>query len=65
MYCKPREKGAIPVLITPVVRYSWSSDAYTGGFKTFNSSFEKYRKAMIAYAKEANVALIKNKRKTN
>ncbi len=53
-----REKGAIPVLITPVVRYSWSSDAYTGKFKTFNSSFEKYRKAMIAYAKEADVALI-------
>ncbi len=36
-----RQRGAIPVLVTPVARYSPKADG------TFNSDFESYRQAML------------------
>lgn len=47
-----RQRGAIPVLVTPVARRNFDEP---GGFKI---SFEEYRQQMIRLAKEQNVVLL-------
>ncbi|MBQ9764957.1 MAG: rhamnogalacturonan acetylesterase [Lachnospiraceae bacterium] len=47
-----RQRGAIPVLVTPVARRNFDEP---GGFKI---SFEEYRQQMIKLAKEQNVVLL-------
>ncbi len=47
-----RQRGAIPVLVTPVARRNFDEP---GGFKI---SFEEYRQQMIKLSKEQNVVLL-------
>lgn len=47
-----RQRGAIPVLVTPVARRNFDEP---GGFKI---SFEEYRQQMIRLSKEQNVVLL-------
>ena len=47
-----RQRGATPILVTPVARYSPRGDG------TFNSDFEGYRQAMIALGVEKNVPVL-------
>jgi lysophospholipase L1-like esterase len=48
-----REKGAIPVLVTPLCRNSWK-----GSDGTYNDLLEEYAKIIIEIGKEKNVPVI-------
>ncbi len=50
------QRGAIPVLVTPVARYSYTYDAQ--GNLTWKSDFESYRQIMISIAKEKDIPII-------
>ena len=47
-----RQRGATPVLVTPVARYSPNADG------TFSSNFEGYRQAMITLGAEQNIPVL-------
>ncbi len=50
------QRGATPILVTPVARYSYSTDS--DGNVTWNSNFEAYRQVMIQLAEEYDIPLI-------
>lgn len=50
------ERGATPVLVTPVSRYSYTTAA--DGTVTWASNFEAYRQVMISLAKEYDIPII-------
>lgn len=51
------QRGATPVLVTPVARYSYNTDA-DGNLTSFVSNFEAYRQVMLTMASEQNIPLI-------
>ena len=51
------QRGATPVLVTPVARYSYSTNA-DGTLDSFQSNFEAYRQVMLKVSQERQVALI-------
>lgn len=52
-----RQRGAHPVLVTPVARYNFLQKA-DGTLECFQSDFEGYRQVMLKMAGEQNLALI-------
>ena len=50
------QRGATPVLVTPVSRYSYTYDSE--GNLTWKSDFEAYRQVMISIAKEYDIPII-------
>nr|MCR4902333.1 hypothetical protein [Butyrivibrio sp.] len=50
------QRGATPILVTPVARYSYSEDS--DGNVTWSSNFEAYRQVMISLAAEYDIPLI-------
>ena len=50
------QRGATPVLVTPVSRYSYKTN--DDGTVTWNSDFDAYRQVMIALASEYDIPLI-------
>ena len=51
------ERGATPVFVTPVARYSYTTKA-DGSLDSFASNFEAYRQVMLRLASEHNVPYI-------
>ncbi len=51
------QRGATPVLITPVARYSYTTNA-DGSLKSFVGNFEKYGDVMRKMAKEQNIPIV-------
>ena len=51
------QRGATPVLVTPVARYSYTTKE-DGSLDSFQSNFEAYRQVMKKVASEKNVALV-------
>ena len=51
------QRGATPVLVTPVARYSYNADA-NGNLISFASNFESYRQIMLSLAKEHNIPYV-------
>ncbi len=51
------QRGATPVLVTPVARYSYTQKE-DGSLDSFQSNFEAYRQVMKKVASEKNVALV-------
>lgn len=51
------QRGATPVLVTPVARYSYTTNA-DGSLKSFVGNFEKYGDVMRKMAKEQNIPLV-------
>lgn len=51
------QRGATPVLVTPVARYSYTTNA-DGTLKSFASNFEAYRQVMLQIAKDENVPYV-------
>ena len=51
------ERGATPVLVTPVARYSYTTDS-NGNLVSFASNFESYRQVMLSLAKEYNIPYV-------
>ncbi len=51
------ERGATPILVTPVARYSYSTDS-EGNLITYASNFEAYRQKMIKMSEEQGIALV-------
>ncbi len=51
------QRGAIPVLVTPVMRYSYKADA-DGNLISFNSDFEAYRQVVLQLAQENNIPYV-------
>jgi glucan-binding repeat-containing protein len=51
------ERGATPVLVTPVARYSYITKA-NGELDTFASNFEAYRQVMLRLAAEHNIPYV-------
>lgn len=51
------QRGATPILVTPVARYSYKADD-DGNLVTYLSNFEAYRQVMIKMSKEQGVALV-------
>ncbi len=51
------QRGATPVLVTPVARYSYSTDS-DGSLTSFHSDFEAYRQVMLSMAAEQAIPLI-------
>ena len=57
MYVKGAyQRGATPILVTPVSRYSYSYDS--DGNLSWNSDFDRYRQVMISLAKEYDIPII-------
>ena len=52
-----KQRGATPVLVTPVARYSYTTNA-DGTLKSFASNFEAYRQVMLKIAKEQNIPYV-------
>lgn len=52
-----RQRGAHPVLVTPVARYHFTQNE-DGSLNSFQSDFEGYRQVMLKMAKEQQLALI-------
>ncbi len=52
-----RQRGATPVLVTPVARYSYTTNA-DGSLNSFASNFEAYRQVMLKIAKNENVPYV-------
>ncbi len=50
------QRGATPVLVTPVARYSYTDNG--DGTVTWSSNFEAYRQVMISLAEEHDIPLI-------
>ncbi|WP_022770383.1 rhamnogalacturonan lyase family protein [Butyrivibrio sp. NC2007] len=50
------QRGATPVLVTPVARYSYTDNG--DGTVTWSSNFEAYRQVMISLANEHDIPLI-------
>ncbi len=58
MYVKGAyDRGATPVFVTPVARYSYTTDA-NGDLVSFASNFEAYRQVMLSLAKEYNIPYV-------
>lgn len=51
------ERGATPILVTPVARYSYSTDS-EGKLISYASNFEAYRQVMIKMSMEQGIALV-------
>ena len=51
------ERGATPVLVTPVARYSYTTNA-DGTLKSFASNFEAYRQVMLRLASEYDIPFV-------
>ena len=51
------QRGATPVLVTPVARYSYTTNA-DGSLKSFVGNFEKYGDVMRKMAKEQNIPIV-------
>lgn len=51
------QRGATPILVTPVARYSYTTDA-DGNLISYASNFESYRQVMIKMAAEQGIALV-------
>lgn len=51
------QRGATPILVTPVARYSYTTDA-DGNLISYASNFESYRQVMIKMAAEQEIALV-------
>ena len=51
------QRGATPILVTPVARYSYTTDA-EGNLISYASNFEAYRQVMIKMSKEQGIALV-------
>ncbi len=51
------ERGATPVLVTPVARYSYTTKP-DGSLDSFASNFEAYRQVMLRLSKEHNIPLV-------
>ena len=51
------ERGATPVLVTPVARYSYTTNA-DGSLNSFASNFEAYRQVMLRLASEYNIPYV-------
>ena len=51
------ERGATPVFVTPVARYSYTTKA-DGSLDSFASNFEAYRQVMLRLASEYNVPYV-------
>ena len=52
-----KQRGATPVLVTPVARYSYTTNE-DGTLKSFASNFEAYRQVMLKVADEENIPLV-------
>ena len=51
------QRGATPVLVTPVARYSYTADS-DGNLVSFASNFEAYRQVMMTMAEQQGLPLI-------
>ena len=51
------QRGATPILVTPVARYSYTTNADVT-LNSFSSNFEAYRQVMLSMAMEKNIALV-------
>ena len=51
------ERGATPVLVTPVARYSYTTDS-DGNLVSFASNFEAYRQVMLSLAAEYGIPYV-------
>ena len=51
------QRGATPVLVTPVARYSYTTDS-DGNLISYASNFEAYRQVMIKMSQEQGIALV-------
>lgn len=51
------ERGATPVLVTPVARYSYTTNP-DGTLNSFASNFEAYRQVMLRLAKEYDIPFV-------
>lgn len=51
------QRGATPVLVTPVARYSYKTGA-DGQLTSFNSDFEAYRQVMLRMAESYGIPLV-------
>ncbi len=51
------QRGATPVLVTPVARYSYTTDT-DGNLVSFASNFEAYRQVMLKMAEEQGLAYV-------
>lgn len=51
------QRGATPILVTPVARYSYTTDE-EGNLVSFASNFEAYRQVMLQMAEEQNLAIV-------
>lgn len=51
------QRGATPVLVTPVARYSYKTDA-SGKLESFNYDFAQYRDVMLKMSNDQGIALV-------